>query len=73
MIFGILWMFRRRKKFDGQIFWLYVLIYGITRSVIEIFRGEFILGVISVSQAIGITFALTAAVMLVIFNKKNSR
>ncbi len=76
MIFGILWMFRRRKKFDGQIFWLYVLIYGITRSVIEIFRGdsrgEFILGVISVSQAIGITFALTAAVMLVVFNKKNN-
>jgi phosphatidylglycerol:prolipoprotein diacylglycerol transferase len=76
MIFGVLWFLRRRKKFDGQIFWLYVLIYGMTRSVIEIFRGdfrgEFIFGIISVSQAIGISFALTAAVMLVIFNKKNN-
>lgn len=76
IIFAFLWFFRSRKKFDGQIFWLYVLVYGITRSVIEIFRGdfrgEFLFGVISVSQTIGISFALTAAVMLVIFKKKNN-
>ena len=54
IIFGFLWSFRRHKKYDGQLFWLYVLLYGVTRSFIEVFRGDFrgsaVFGILSVSQ-----------------------
>ncbi|MBU4010565.1 MAG: prolipoprotein diacylglyceryl transferase, partial [Proteobacteria bacterium] len=39
IIFLFLVFFRKRKKFDGQVFLIYVLVYGITRSIIEIFRA----------------------------------
>lgn len=74
IIFTFLWFFRRRKKFDGQLFWLYVLLYGITRSFIEIFRGDFrgnpILGILSVSQVLGGTMAVIAVVMIILLGKR---
>ncbi|OQY04011.1 MAG: prolipoprotein diacylglyceryl transferase [Desulfobacteraceae bacterium 4572_123] len=74
MIFLILLTFRRYRKFEGQIFWLYVLLYGIARSVIEMFRGDYrggeIMGVLSVSQTVGCSLALVAAVMLMILAGK---
>ena len=73
-IFLFLFFFRKVKKFDGQIFWIYVLLYGITRSVIETFRGDFrgdyIFGYLSVSQVIGGFMAVVSLIMLFIFRKK---
>jgi phosphatidylglycerol:prolipoprotein diacylglycerol transferase len=40
IIFLILWLFRSRKKFHGQIGLLYVILYSIERSIVEIFRGD---------------------------------
>lgn len=40
LIFFVLISFRRRKRFDGQIFLIYLALYGISRSVLEIFRGD---------------------------------
>jgi phosphatidylglycerol:prolipoprotein diacylglycerol transferase len=37
---GLAWLFRR-KKFDGQVFATYLLCYAITRSTVEIFRGDY--------------------------------
>jgi len=34
------WLFRR-KKFDGQIFATYLIIYAVFRSVVEYFRGDY--------------------------------
>jgi phosphatidylglycerol:prolipoprotein diacylglycerol transferase len=31
----------RRKKFDGQIFALYLMCYAVTRSIVETFRGDY--------------------------------
>lgn len=31
----------RRKKFDGQVFAAYLLGYAVTRSVVELFRGDY--------------------------------
>ena len=31
----------RRKKFDGQIFALYLMCYAVTRSIVEAFRGDY--------------------------------
>jgi phosphatidylglycerol---prolipoprotein diacylglyceryl transferase len=68
VVFSVLWLFRRRKTFDGQVFWIYLLMYGITRAVLEIFRGDprgvFLNGQLSVSQIIGIGLAAMAMVML---------
>lgn len=40
-IFAGLSLFLRRKRFDGQVWWLYVLSYSALRFVTEIFRGDF--------------------------------
>lgn len=75
MIFSFLWFFRKRKAFDGQLCWLYILIYGITRSIIEIFRGDDrggrVLEILSVSQTIGGIMAVTAVVMLIILKRRS--
>ncbi len=39
-IFLILWMFKRHKRFEGQLFFIYLMLYAGGRSVIEIFRGD---------------------------------
>ena len=74
VIFCILWFLRRRKKFNGQLFWIYVLLYGVARGFLEIFRGDFrgqtVLGFLSISQVIGGLMALTAVVMLVVLGRR---
>jgi phosphatidylglycerol:prolipoprotein diacylglycerol transferase len=37
---GLAWLFRR-KKFDGQIFAVYLIGYAICRSIVECFRGDY--------------------------------
>ena len=34
------WLYRR-KKFDGQVFAVYLLCYAVTRSFVEMFRGDY--------------------------------
>ncbi|MFV9644985.1 MAG: prolipoprotein diacylglyceryl transferase [Desulfobacterales bacterium] len=76
-IFVFLWFFRGRKKYNGQLFWLYILLYAVSRSFIEIFRGDFrgepIFGVLSVAQAIGIIMALVAIIMMIILRKQTGK
>ena len=33
--------FYRRKKFDGQVFAVYLMGYAVTRSFVEMFRGDY--------------------------------
>ncbi|MFH1624342.1 MAG: prolipoprotein diacylglyceryl transferase [Pseudomonadota bacterium] len=74
-IFLILTVVKRFKKFDGLLIWLYVLLYSITRSIIEIFRGDdrgFIFGgTLSVSQFIGIILMITSVFMLIYLWRRN--
>jgi len=37
---GLAWLFRHRR-FDGQVFAAYLLGYGVIRSVVELFRGDY--------------------------------
>ncbi len=37
---ALAWLFRRRK-FDGQVFVLYLMGYAVTRSFVELFRGDY--------------------------------
>lgn len=38
--FGILFLILRRKRFDGQVFALYILNYSVIRYITEFFRGD---------------------------------
>ncbi|MEA3494715.1 MAG: prolipoprotein diacylglyceryl transferase [Bacteroidota bacterium] len=40
VIMGVLFLIKNRKKFDGQMFLIYMFLYAIGRSIIEIFRGD---------------------------------
>jgi len=76
IIFTLLWYFRLRKGFDGQLFWGYVLLYGITRAFIEILRGDFrgsvFFNIFSVSQVVGIVMSVGAIFMLLYLSRKNN-
>lgn len=38
---GLAWLFRYRRKFDGQILAIYFMVYAIFRSIAEHFRGDY--------------------------------
>jgi phosphatidylglycerol---prolipoprotein diacylglyceryl transferase len=71
----LIWI-SRRKVFEGQVFWLFILLYSITRFFIEMLRGDprgFLFGdFISTSQGIGIFLTLIALFML-FYLKKTTR
>jgi phosphatidylglycerol:prolipoprotein diacylglycerol transferase len=75
LIFLILQWAYRRRTFDGEVFWLYVLLYAITRGLIENFRGDsvrgfLIPGVLSTSQFIGLVAGAAAVGMLVHLSRR---
>jgi len=64
---------KKKRKFDGQVFLLYVLWYGLGRAWIEGLRTDslYLFGTgIRVSQLLAILSAITAAVLLVVFSRK---
>ncbi len=64
-LFGLLLLVAARKRFAGQVFLLYLILYSILRGWIEIYRGDDrgeIAG-LSTSQAIGIVVGLSAIVL----------
>lgn len=67
-IFCLLLLLRKRKSFEGQIFWSYIALYSISRSIIDIFRGDgihiFFNNTVSYSQILGIVFFFSALYML---------
>jgi len=76
-IFGLLLFLSRSKRFDGQIFGLYLVLYAMLQFVIEFFRGDAARGVyfggaISTSQIIAILIAVAASAALVTVWKKNA-
>lgn len=64
----LIFFYRKHKKFDGELFLLYLLGYGVGRAWIEGLRTDSLLmpGLgIPVSQALSIVLALTAVVLLI--------
>ena len=60
--FALLTLYRPRKKFAGEIFWLFLMSYGFVRFFVEILRTDPLLaGSIPVSQ---LTAMLTFLVAL---------
>ena len=67
----------KRKTFEGQIFWLFILLYSIIRFLIEMLRGDprgFLFGAfLSTSQGIGIFLAILSFFMLFFLKKVSKR
>ncbi len=67
---GVLtWLWRRRIEPEGSVFWWYVLLYGLTRGIIEFWRGDTVRGLYfnghaSTSQLFALAAVVFAAVML---------
>ena len=57
---------RRGRNFPGRTFWLYMLLYAISRFVIEFYRGDprGAIGVLSTSQLISVILVPLSIVML---------
>jgi len=76
IFFFLSWM-QKRKAFDGQIFWLFLLLYSITRFLVEMVRGDprgFLFeGSLSTSQAVGVVLAIFSFFMLFYMGKKYRR
>jgi phosphatidylglycerol:prolipoprotein diacylglycerol transferase len=65
------------KTADGQIFWLFLLLYAVTRFFIEILRGDprrsLFQEILSTSQEIGICLAFVSLFMLFYLRKAQRR
>lgn len=78
LVFGILAVFYRRKRFDGQILMLYLILYSITRFALEYVRGDaergFVIdGVLSTSQFISIILVGVATAVYVALARRAHR
>jgi phosphatidylglycerol---prolipoprotein diacylglyceryl transferase len=62
---------RKGRPFPGRTFWLYMLLYAISRFIIEFYRGDDrgMVGMFSTSQFISIVLAPLAVVMLVYLSR----
>lgn len=75
-IFVVLLMFKRHKRFEGQLFFLYIMLYAAGRAIIEIFRGDIrrgfvIEGWLSHSQFISILLIAGAAWVYFYLSKRS--
>ena len=66
VVFTFLTLYRPRKKFGGEIFWLYLLSYGFGRFFIEGLRvDQLLVGTLPVSQVMAaLIFVLSVSVMV---------
>jgi phosphatidylglycerol:prolipoprotein diacylglycerol transferase len=77
-ILVIIHIVSRRKQFDGQLFMLYLMLYAIGRSVLEIFRGDldrgFIVeGILSNSQFISLLIFIGALIVYARLAKRSKQ
>ena len=75
LVFFSLMYFDKRKKFDGQIFILFFMLYGFFRFFIEFLRGDadrgtYLGGAISTSQVVGLVIMFLGSLGLFILSRK---
>jgi phosphatidylglycerol:prolipoprotein diacylglycerol transferase len=67
ILIGLLLTEKKGKSYPGRTFWLYILLYAVSRFIIEYFRGDErgTVGIFSTSQFISLVLAPLAIGMLV--------
>lgn len=74
---GLAWLYRR-KKFDGQVFALYLLAYACLRSLVELFRGDYpshqrlLSGLLTPAHLVSAGIFVAGAVLFWILRKRRS-
>src|SRR6267142_1957300 len=65
---------RKGRPFFGRTFWLYMLLYAVSRFIIEFYRGDErgMVGMFSTSQFISLLLAPIAIVMLVYLSRRTT-
>jgi phosphatidylglycerol---prolipoprotein diacylglyceryl transferase len=70
---ALAWLFRRRK-FDGQIFAAYLMCYAVTRSFVEMFRGDYtaehIHGGLTPAHLVSLGIFAAGAVLFAVLRKR---
>jgi phosphatidylglycerol:prolipoprotein diacylglycerol transferase len=75
LILGFLLLLERRgRTFPGRTFWSYMLVYGITRFIIEFYRGDArgMVGALSTSQFVSVLLVPLSILMLVLLSRRPS-
>lgn len=77
LILGVLLATEKRgRPFAGRTFWTYMFLYGVSRFIIEIYRGDprgFVFnGALSTSQFISVLLVPLSIIMLVILSRRAS-
>ena len=74
-ILAFLFMLKRHQRFDGQLFFSYIILYAVGRGIIEVFRGDeergyIVEGIVSHSQFISIIVIIVTLLFYFHFRKK---
>lgn len=65
---------RKKRSFDGELFLLYVTLYGLGRLWIEGLRTDSLyLGPVRISQLVALLCVLTGSALIIIFKHKNKK
>lgn len=77
LFLGLAWLFRHRRKFDGQIFAIFLMGYAITRSIAEAFRGDYndahLHGGFTPAHLVGVAIFATGATLYCFLRKSVAR
>lgn len=73
LLFGLIMAVRKKTWYSGQLFWGYVVAYGVIRSVLELFRGDergsFVMG-LSPAQQVGVVLIVAGITGLVVLGTR---
>ena len=73
LILAFLLIFERRgRAFPGRTFWSYMLLYGVSRFVIEFYRGDLrgMVGTFSTSQVVSLVIVPLSLIMLLLLARR---
>lgn len=71
IFFFLLW-YRRRKKFEGEVFFMYMALYGTGRFFIEGLRlDSLMIGSLRISQVLAFIFVITSLTAIILKRKKS--
>jgi phosphatidylglycerol---prolipoprotein diacylglyceryl transferase len=79
VVFFIVYMYRKHKKFEGELILLYAFSYGILRSIAELFRapdvqiGYLCCNTVTLGQVLSLSMAFISAVVWIYIKKKTSK
>lgn len=70
--FLLLWAYMKHRKFDGEIFLMYIVWYGLERCVVEGLRTDsLMIGGVRVSQMIAVLSVVVGLALLIYLRRKN--